>query len=227
MNNQKGILIVIDWTDGSGKATQTEFLYQKLLSEGYMVEKINFPQYWKKSAGMAEEYLNGKYGTAHQITPYQASIFYAVDRFDASFTIRRWLDEGKIVISDRYVSANMWHQAGKIEDPQEKEKFLDWLEHLEYWIFNIPKPDINIFLYMNPEISRNLALNVVKKNMDKTKDIHENDPEHMNKASENFRNLAKKYSWIQVDCFYNNAIRTREDIAQEIYTKIATKLPKY
>jgi hypothetical protein len=33
------------------------------------------------------------YGGADDVTSYQASIFFAVDRFDASFQIRKWLDE--------------------------------------------------------------------------------------------------------------------------------------
>ena len=49
--------------------------------------------------------------------------------------MKKHLDERKIVICNRYVSASMIHQAGKIQDKKEREEFLDWLEELEYGIF--------------------------------------------------------------------------------------------
>ena len=109
---KKGKFIVIDGTDGSGKATQTKLLVKKLRKEKYKVKLADFPQYNKKSAGLVEEYLSGKYGTEKNVGPYVASIFYACDRYDASFKIRKWLKEGNIVISNRYVTANMGHQGG-------------------------------------------------------------------------------------------------------------------
>lgn len=223
---KRGKLIVIDGTDGSGKKTQTELLVHRLKSEGYQVEKIDFPQYGKKSAGPTEEYLNGHYGDANAVTPYQASVLYAVDRFSASFQIRKWLDEGKIVVSDRYVSANMGHQAGKIEDLAERERFLAWLEDLEYRIFKIPCPDLQIFLSLDPEISRNLALKVEKPNMDKSKDVHENDAEHMRKASEAFHYVAEKYGRIQIACAEQGEMKTREMIAEELYAQVCPLLSK-
>src|SRR3989344_1407856 len=142
---QRGKFIVIDGTDGSGKATQTNLLLEELKTSGYEVEMTDFPQYGTKSAGLIEEYLNGKYG---KVGPEAASIFYAIDRFDASFKVRQWLDEGKIVISNRYVTANAGHQGGKIDDYHDRVKFFRWLDNLEYKIFAIPKPDLNVILHM-------------------------------------------------------------------------------
>jgi dTMP kinase len=224
----KGKLIVIDGTDGTGKHTQTMLLKENLEKLGYLVETIDFPRYGEKSAGLIEEYLNGKYGSVNDVTPYQASIFYAVDRYAASFQICKWLKEEKIVLCDRYVSANMGHQAAKIENQKEKDKYLDWLFDLEFNIFNIPKPDINILLYIDSEIARKLAqenkdqkfTNDVKKN-----DIHEKDKEYMKKALSAFLYVADKYSWIKIDCSDNNNwIRNREDISKEILEKIKNQI---
>lgn len=220
----KGKMIVLDGTDGTGKHTQTMLLKENLEKLGYQVETIDFPQYGKKSAGMVEEYLSGKYGSAEKVTAKQASILYAVDRFDASFKIRKWLEEGKIVLCDRYVSANMGHQAGKIENVQEKNEFLEWLHDLEYEIFNLPKPDVNILLYLDSEIARKLAQeNEIQKNTNNIKknDIHEKDAEHMKEALEAFLYVAYKYDWIKIDCSDKKGwIRTREDISQEILEKV-------
>ena len=222
----KGCFIVVDGTDWSWKRTQTDRLAEKLRCEWYEVEKIDFPQYWKPSAWPTEEYLSGKFWGADDVTPYQASILYAVDRFSAAWKIRKWLEEWKVVISDRYVSANMWHQAWKIADLKERDEFLEWLENLEYWILNIPRPDVQVFLYLDPEISRNLALKVEKPNMDKSKDIHENDANHMRKASEAFLYVAKKFNWIQIDCAKDWEMRTIDDIGEELYEKVNASLNK-
>ncbi len=113
-NTYLGKFIVIEGLDGSGKSTQSKLLTQYLRKEGYKVEKIDFPQHGEKSAGLVDEYLNGKYGSSEEVGPYRASVFYACDRYDASFKIRKWLKEGKIVVSDRYVASNVGHQGGKI-----------------------------------------------------------------------------------------------------------------
>ena len=149
-----GKFFVIDGTDGSGKTVQCKLLIERLEKEGYKVKSVDFPQYGQKSAGLVEEYLNGKYG---QVNPYASSIFYAVDRFDASFKIRQWLDEGYVLVCNRYVTANAGHQGGKIHDPVERKKYFDWLLEMEYGTFGIPKPDLNIILHVPAETSQLLV----------------------------------------------------------------------
>jgi len=158
MEKKKGLFVVFDGTDGSGKATQTELLVKKLRGKGHRVEKIDFPQYGKKSAGLVEEYLNGEYGNAGDVGSYRASIFYACDRYAASFKIKKWLEGGKIVIANRYTAANMGHQGGKLKKNSERKKYFQWLHNLEYNIFEIPKPDINLILHVEASIAQKLAL---------------------------------------------------------------------
>jgi len=219
----KGKLIVIDGIDGSGKGTQTEKLVDKLKNKGYPVETISFPQYGHKSAGSVEEYLNEVYGTAKEVGPYRASIFYACDRYAASFQMRKWLEQGKIIVSNRYVSANVGHQSGKIEDINERNKYLNWLFDLEFNIFKIPRPDKNILLYVPPEIGQKL---VDQKDLreyienNKMKDIHENDLNHLKDAASAYLYAADKYGWDKIDCAPDNKMRTRDDISQELWEKV-------
>jgi dTMP kinase len=125
----RGKLLVIDGIDGSGKTTQFNLLIDSLRTAGYRVETEDFPRYGQDSATLIEKYLNGDYG---QLTAEAASILFALDRFDASFKIRQWLDEGTIVVLNRYVTANAGHHGGKISDRIERVKFFKWLDHLEY-----------------------------------------------------------------------------------------------
>jgi len=117
---------------------------------------LDYPRYGEKSAFMVEKYLNGDYG--NDVGPKLASLFYAIDRFDDSFHVKEKMKEYDIILSNRYVSASMIHQAGKISDSKEKEEFLSWLEDLEFNIFGISRPDKTIFLNVSPEMSQQLVL---------------------------------------------------------------------
>lgn len=214
MENKQGKFIVIDGTDGSGKTTQLALLKEKLESEGYSVEVADFPQYNTKSAGLVEEYLSGKYGGADDVDPYKASIFYAVDRFDASAKINYWLSAGKIVLANRYTSASLGHQGGKIENPLERKIFFNWLYDLEYKIFEIPRPDLTIVLHVEPEISFKLAKNRNREDwVGKTKDIHEDNINHLKKAEQTYLEIASSLPGFRlVKCTHNNEMLSPEAI---------------
>lgn len=214
MSKYPGKLIIIDGTDGSGKTTQLQLLAGKLTSEGHEVELADFPQYNTKSAGMVEEYLSGKYGQADDINPYASSLFYAVDRFDASFQIRKWLEAGKIVISNRYISSNFAHQGGKIDNPLERKMFFNWLSEIEYKIFNIPKPDLYLILHVEAEVSQKLAQERKREDWHgKTKDIHEDNLNHLKKAEKIYLEIAQSLPDFRlIKCTRNGEIMSREDI---------------
>lgn len=219
MSQYLGKFIVIDGTDGSGKTTQFNLLVDKLKAEGFAVEIADFPQYNTKSAGLVEEYLSGKYGGADDVTPYQSSIFYAVDRFDASFKIRQWLKDGKIVIANRYVSASLGHQGGKIKNPLERKVFFNWLYELEYKLFNIPKPDLSLILHVEAEIAQQLAAKRHREDwVGKTRDIHEENLGHLQKAEQVYLEIAKTFPDFKlIECTREGEIMTREEIHELVW----------
>ncbi|OIO07000.1 thymidylate kinase [Candidatus Falkowbacteria bacterium CG_4_10_14_0_2_um_filter_41_15] len=219
MKKLHGKLIVIDGGDGSGKATQLKILAEKLKSLNYEIEIIDFPQYGQKSAGMVEEYLTGRYGTADEVGPYGASIFYAIDRYDASFKVRGWLKEGKIVLSNRYVASNMAHQGGKIKNDIERQIYFKWLHELEYDIFCIPRPDVNLILHVNAEVGQKL---VDKKGhrdyVGGTKrDIHESDINHLRSAVDVYTEIAQTFDdFVMIECMADGNIMGLEEIHEKI-----------
>jgi dTMP kinase len=217
---KKGKFIIIDGTDGSGKATQTKLLVEKLRKEGFKVAMADFPQYGTKSAGLVEEYLNGKYGKPDEVGPYRASIFYACDRYDSSFKIRKWLNEGKIVISNRYVASNLGHQGGKIKNPAERKKYFQWLYDLEYGIFKIPKPDLNIILHVDAGVAQKLVDKKKKRKYIKGKkrDAHEKDLKHLQNAEKVFIEVAKSFpKFVLIECDYKGNIMPKEKINMLIW----------
>jgi dTMP kinase len=219
-----GKLIVIDGTDGSGKATQTKRLIERLQSEGLTVKTTSFPRYGQKSCGLVEHYLEGHYGSAEEVGPYRGSIFYAVDRYAASFEIQQWLQEGHIVIIDRYVGSNMGHQGGKIRDRAEREAFYKWEMELEHELFGIPVPDVNLVLYVPVEISLELARmrNITEGNKHNLKtDIHEADEQHLRDAAEAYQHMTELFdTFTLVKCTQNNKLHDRDTIHEMVWQHI-------
>jgi dTMP kinase len=220
---KQGKFIVIEGTDGSGKGTQVLKLVERLRKEGKQVEIADFPQHGQPSGFFVSKYLRGEYGSGEDVGPYRGSLFYALDRYDKSFDIKRWLKEGKYVIANRYVSANMGHQAGKIDNLKKRDEYLSWLHDLEYGIFDLPKPDQTIFLFVPPEIGQTLVDKKKAREYTKGKkrDIHENDLKHLQKASKAYFYVAKKYGWTTIDCTRKGEMLSREEIHDVIYSHIS------
>ena len=213
----RGVLIVIDGTDGSGKETQSTRLLQRLEEEGFLTAYADFPQHGQKSAGMVDNYLNGKYGNSKEVDPKIASIFYAMDRYDASFAIRKSLSEGRVVICNRYIAANMGHQGGKIEDKGKRDEYLSWLEDFEFNLLKIPKPDQTIILYVPYQIAHQLVESKKHREYIINKDIHETDSEHMRKAEQAYLEIAKEKGWVVIDCTRDGKLLPIEEIHQMVW----------
>jgi dTMP kinase len=217
-----GKLIVIEGTDGSGKETQSKRLLERLEESGIKTAYADFPQHGQKSCGMVDNYLNEKYGPANSMDPKVASMFYAVDRYDASFEIRKRLEEDRVVVCNRYVSANMGHQGGKIKDEKERRDYVEWLKELEYDFFKIPRPDMTILLYVPYLISQGLVKKkkqrayIEKTNMDG----HENNPEHLKNAEAAFLDIAKYENWCVINCTKNGEMLDIEEIHNEVWGSV-------
>ena len=218
-----GKIFVIDGTDGSGKQTQFERLKSRLTEEGIDYQTVSFPNYDSPSSSLVKMYLSGEFGkNAKDVSPYIASTFYAADRY-ATYTTKykEYYENGGIILADRYTTANMVHQAGKIQDKEEREKFLNWLWNLEFELYGLPIPKEVFFLKMPPE----KALDLIKDRENKfthntQKDIHERDKSHIVDSFNAACSVAQKYNWYTVECIKEEQIRTIEDIHEEIYQEM-------
>lgn len=221
---KKGRLIVIEGTDSSGKETQTAILYERLCERSKNIKKISFPNYNSPACEPVKMYLAGEFGIdAEKVNPYPASTMYAIDRY-ASYK-KDWgnfYNNGGVIVTDRYTTSNMVHQASKIKDKEEKEKYLCWLEDLEYDKMEIPRPDLVIFLNMPTETAQKLMAE--RKNKitgEDKKDIHEKNIEYLKKSHENACEISKKYSWSEIKCVENNRLKTIDEISNEIFELVS------
>lgn len=224
---QKGLFIVLDGNDGSGKATQTELLRSALAEEGVSSIKLDFPGYTRNTFGaLLEECLAGKRGDFVHLDPKIASTLYAADRFESSSAIRDALSEGVVVIADRFTSSNQIHQGGKIADEVERTAFLTWLDHMEHEVLQIPRPDL--ILYLKVPLETSLALLTEKRAAknghlgDGEVDQVESDRQYLERSHETAGWLAsRESSWEIIECMdKSGALRTRESIHADIRERV-------
>lgn len=218
----KGKLITIEAGDGSGKATQTKALYDRLLAEGYQVLKVEYPDYQSESSALVRMYLGGEFGQqAEDVSAYGASAFFAVDRY-ASYLLkwRQAYESGWIILADRYTTSNMVHQAVKLKDSAEREEFLTWLWDFEFGRLQLPVPDRVIYLDMPPEISDRLINSRAAKDSSRKKDIHEKDTSYLHHCHRAYNEVAEKYGWVKISCAQQGNLRTVQDIHEDVYQAV-------
>lgn len=221
---RKGIFVVLEGNDGAGKATQTELLLQKLRSEGRAAEKIDFPKYGGNVFGaLIGECLAGKHGDFLNLDPKIASSLYALDRFESSERVRSLLEEGVVVIADRYAGSNQIHQGGKIADDTERKVFLLWLENIEFGILNIPRPDLTVYLRVPLETSLQLLQEKRAAKNDslgeRERDVVEEDRSYLERSIQTADWLMGRERWGVVECMENGTLRTREAIHEEVWNQ--------
>ena len=201
-----GKLIVIEGIDGSGKTTQANLLSEYLSAKGILNEVINFPRYEDNLYGkLIKRYLSGEFGSIADVNPYLMALAYAGDRALAKPLIENWLQSGKLIIANRYISANKAHLAANLPEDK-REEFMSWIEKLEYGTNKLLKEDLTILLNVDPKKGqKNVAGGQV--------DIHEDDIKHLEEAAKIYIELSKaEQNWEVVECMEGGQMKDKEAI---------------
>lgn len=229
MDRQKGAFIVIEGTDGSGKGTQFGLLRQRLQDAGYEVATFDFPQYDLPSSYFVKEYLNSRYGTADEVGPYTASLFYALDRFEAAPKIREALEQGKVVLCNRFTGSNMAHQGTKFRNAEERRGYFIWLDNLEFEMLRIPRPDISFVLRVPANIAQSLVDQKAQRSYtDKKRDLHEADLTHLERAVEVYDDLTQLFpkDFQRIDCVRGGELLGIDAVQAMLWEKVSPLLPE-
>lgn len=209
-------IIVIEGLDGSGKATQTKLLAERLKAQGRCVRQLSFPDYASKGSAPVQMYLNGEFGSRPgDVNAYAASAFYAVDRA-ASF-LKDWQRDyraGTLLLSDRYCTSNIIYQMAKVSDG-ERDAFIRWQADFEYDKLGLPRPDLVLYLDVEPEVSQKLMEQRYGGDNSK-KDLHESNLEFLLSCRRSALYAAERCGWHIIDCCRDGAIRLIEEIAEDI-----------
>lgn len=215
-------LIVIEGTDCSGKETQSKLLVEKLNKMGKKAVRITFPNYDSPTGKIVGGPYLGKEEISEcwfsegavNVDSKVASLYYAADRKYNLPLLKKYLDDGYFVICDRYVTSNMAHQGSKIKDDDERFHMYQWIDKLEFWLLDLPKPDKTIFLHVPYSYAFEL-----KKNRTSL-DEHEKCEEHLKNSEMAYIELSQIYNWTSISCIKDNEIRTIDDIGNEILENI-------
>ena len=219
-----GKLIVLEGTDGSGKSTQFRLLTGRLESEQVKFQKLVFPQYSEPSSALIRMYLGGEFGKSpSDVNAYAASAFYSVDRYASYRKVwGKWYEEGGLVVSDRYTTSNAVHQASK-EPEDKREDFLNWLYDFEYDKLGLPRPDLVIYLDVPTDFTEKMLRHRETETHTQA-DIHEQDTQYLATCRRMGRAAAAHYGWTVIRCVRDGAMRSMEDIHEEIYRHVAACL---
>ena len=173
------------------------------------------------SGNDSTEYIDSR---PNEVDPYLTSLLYAGDRWEAKSQMRKWLEEGNIVISNRYVCSNMAHQGAKISDIVERKKFYKWIQVLEHEVYAVPKADFTIYLHVPVEISRELIKARLRESegLKSKMDLHEEDTEYLKRVRDAYVELAASDgNWCTIECVESNQIKLKEGISEEIWHAIS------
>lgn len=204
------LFIALEGPDGSGKETQSNMLALALLSQGFSVHTVAFPDYTTPTGKDVRRYLAGEYGNPVEVSPRLTSTLYALDRFAQKDPLLRALQSGSIVIADRYNGSNLAYQGAKIENARDRRAFYDWSLQQEHGLLGLPRADLTIFLDVPTEVSLQLMKGRAMS------DGHECNTPYQKRASETYKELATIFSWETITCYKNNVLRKKEEIHQDI-----------
>ena len=218
----RGKLIAIEGIDGSGKRTQLELLTLTLKARGHSVYSTGFPQYDSWFGKMVGKFLNGDLGPLESVDPHFSAMLYAGDRFEAKFKLEAALDSGQILLVDRYIASNLAHQTARVP-PAKRSEFLQWIEHLEYQIYGLPRENLILYLSVPPrEAQRLVALKSARSYTSAQKDLQEASLHHLEDAAEMYDSLSRSTPWATIQCFdaTRDTMREPEEIAIEVLAAV-------
>jgi len=218
---RKGKLIVVDGGDGSGKTTQAKMLVDYLKSKQIPVKYVDFPQYKRSFHGKTVgKFLKGEFGSINEVSPYLASLAYALDRASVKREMDEFLAQGGVIVANRYATSSMAHQAAKFTSEKERFDFLKWIYELEYKVHKIPKENLVIYLHVPYSVAYELAKKRALQKGTKL-DIAESNIDHQKKTEEMYRQLVHKFRhWKVVECAPNNKLLSREAIFEHVLSLV-------
>ena len=211
-----GKIIVIEGLDGSGKATQTKLLYEKLLAAGKQVRRLEYPDYENQSSSLVKMYLGGDFGNKPEdVNAYAASAFYAVDRVASYLQFwKRDYPTDTIFLCDRYATSNIIYQMAKVPET-ERDAFIAWQQDFEYDKLGLPRPDAVLYLDVEPEVSQKLMEKRYGGDNSR-KDLHESNLKFLLSCRESALYAAEKCGWKKINCCADGRIKPIEQIEKEI-----------
>jgi dTMP kinase len=196
-----GKLVAIEGIDGSGKRTQLDLLEKALVARGAAIHSTGFPRYDSWFGKIVGQFLNGDFGALDAVDPHFAALLYAGDRFEAKQELSAALEQGKLILADRYIASNLAHQTARVP-ADKRDAFIHWIEHLEYGIYGLPREELVMYLRVPPLQAQALVSKKSARSYTPAKqDIQERNLHHLEDAAGMYDLLSRRPHWSTVECF--------------------------
>jgi len=201
----QGKFIVFEGITGSGKRTHLELLAEKLKQKGKDVVILTFPDYESEIARLTKK---------ADLDPFTQSLLFAADRSRHQERIKKFKEEGKIILADRYCYSNFAYQSVKGIP-------LEWLIEIEK---HTVKPDFVFLIDVPVEISVKRVMQSSIEDFTKQEIISrlEKEKESLEKIREVYIKLAKtdkEAKWIVID-----GSKEINEIQEEIWKVVSKEL---
>ena len=224
-----GKLIVIEGGDGSGKTVQAKLLVDYLKTRKVATEYYDFPRYYDSFHGeTVAKFLRGEFGNIDEVSPYLASMPYALDRASVKEQMQTTLNQGTFIVANRYATSNLIYQAAKFDSEQERQDFINWVTKFEYQVNGVPKEDLVIYLDVPWKIGLQLTKQKAPRDYLKGhEDIHENHLDYRQKVEQLYLAYCKtNKNWLRIDCTQSGRLLSLEKIHEKIVSKLSEILAK-
>ena len=200
------MLVVIEGLDGAGKSTQVRLMREYLEGVCPRLDYIHFPRYDAPVyGGLIGKFLRGGFGPIDGVHPQLVALLFAEDRHGAAPAIKEALASGGTVLLDRYVYSNIAYQCAKMKNQDAAEDLREWILNTEFGNFDLPRPDLNIFLdvpigFVEESLSRSRS-GSDRGYLHGASDIHEADIEFQKRVRAMYlRQASLDPSLVVVDC---------------------------
>ena len=200
------MLTVLEGLDGAGKSTQVKKLRAYLESLDGNLEYIHFPRYNAPVYGdLISRFLRGDFGANDAVHPQLVALLFAEDRHGAAPQMKKVLEQGGNILLDRYVYSNIAYQCAKLKDTDEAAALRNWIFETEYGNFELPKPDLNIFLdvpiaFVESKLKSQRG-GADRDYLEGAQDIHEADIEFQKRVRDIYRQQCEiDPKFIRIDC---------------------------
>jgi len=195
----KGCFICVEGLDGCGKTTQTKLLVRKLRKMGYAAVYTAEPSSGKIGQFIRKYCLHGE----KRVSAIVEALLFAADRFEhVKNEIIPALNEGKVVVSDRYVYSSLAYQGAAGLD-------LKWIKEINQHAI---RPDLAIFVDVEPDIAI--------KRLKSKKSVME-DLETQKKVRSAYLDFVKSGELVKID-----GSSSKAEVAEDILTFVLKFLEK-
>jgi len=197
---KKGVFICVEGLDASGKTTHARRLVRNLRRKGFDAIYTTEPSRGEIGRFIRRHVLDRE----RRVPSVVEALLFAVDRFDhVEREIKPALEEGKIVVSDRYVYSSLAYQGAAGLD-------LKWIEEINRLAM---PPDLAIYIDVPPE--------VVVKRMRRKKSVMER-LETQRKVRDVYTKFVENEKLVPVD-----GNRRKDEVTKDILTLVLDFLKNY